>query len=66
MFWRHFCTEAIFTGSVQFQVAVPDPAKLALDLAEEDAEHGGQDEADEDEGSHYVKCTDDEFAQWCK
>ena len=18
------------------------------------------------EGSHYVKCTDDEFAQWCK
>ena len=38
-------------GSVQLQIAVLDPAKLALDLAEENAEHGGQDEADEDEGS---------------
>ena len=38
------CRQAFSIRSVQFQIAVLDPAKLALDLAEEDAEHGGQDE----------------------
>ena len=34
------------TGSVQLQIPFFDPAQLALDLAEEDTERGGQDEAE--------------------
>ena len=45
---------ASYRSLVQLHVAVFDPAPLAQDLAENNAQHGGQDEADQHQ-AHPIK-----------